>query len=234
MLIKGFQKTTLLDYPDVVASLVFTGGCNFRCPFCHNSELVLHPQSFPTIMCEVVLQHLRKRKGIIDGLVITGGEPTVLNGLIPFIRAVKEEGVLVKLDTNGYKPDVLAVLLADGLVDYIAMDIKSTFEKYSAVSGIDGVDTNKVEESIKIIMSSNIRYEFRTTVIKEFHDKADLLEIGHMIEGAQKFVLQQYVHSDEQLDDKKFTFYTREEMQVFRNEIETNSAIKEVELRCKY
>lgn len=234
MQIKGFQKTTLLDYPDQVASLVFTGGCNFRCPYCHNSELVLHPNHFPTLMEEVVLDHLRKRKGIIDGLVITGGEPTLMKGLMPFMERVKEEGVLIKLDTNGYMPEVVKEVIQKGVVDFVAMDVKATYETYPEVVGVSPFDVKKIQASIETIIDSATPHEFRTTVMKEFHNYDDVVQISTYLKGAQRFVLQQYMESEEQLVKKAFGAYARDEMTVMKELVEAQGTVKEVVVRSKY
>lgn len=234
MQIKGFMKTTLLDYPDKLASVIFTGGCNFRCPYCHNSELVIHPQNLPTIMEEVVIEHLKKRKGIIDGLVISGGEPTLRKGLLSFMKRVKNEGVQIKLDTNGYQTDILKEVLQSGLVDYVAMDLKSTYDQYDTISGISGIDTKNIERSIELILNSGIDYEFRTTVLKDFHSYEDVLEIGSYLKNAKRFIIQQYMFSEQQLTPIEYEFYTREEMGEIETLIKAHCEIDEVILRCKY
>ena len=168
MKICGLQKTTLLDFPGHVAATVFTGGCNFRCPFCHNSELLPG-----TVEAEYetgeVLDFLRKRKGILEGVCITGGEPTLQPDLEDFIRSVRELGLLVKLDTNGYKPDLLRDFCRKGLVDFVAMDIKAGRSHYAAAAGVDGMRLERIDESIRFLLEGSVPYEFRTTVVRGLH-----------------------------------------------------------------
>ncbi len=192
MRICGYNKTTLLDYPEHVAATVFTGGCNFRCPFCQNSDLVLRPEAQPVIRETEVLGFLEKRKGILTGVCLTGGEPTLAAGLDDFIRKVKEMGYLVKLDTNGYRPETLKGLLNARLLDYIAMDVKNSMERYGETVGDISVDTGRIREAIRIIMESGIPYEFRTTVVKELHGEKEITAIGREIKGAEKYFLQSY------------------------------------------
>lgn len=211
MQIHGLNKTTLLDYPGIVASTVFTGSCNFRCPYCQNADLVLDPMSQPLISEEEVLSHIKKRKGIIKGVCITGGEPTLQKDLRDFIVKLKELDVQVKLDTNGYRPNVTRELIEEGLIDYVAMDIKSSPEGYSDVAGIK-IDTSIIKESVDLIMTSGIDYEFRTTVIREFHNEETLKAIGEFIRGAKKYFLQGYIDS-ERVIERRFSSYSREELE---------------------
>lgn len=192
MRIHGFNKTTLLDYPEHVAATVFTGGCNFRCPFCHNASLVLQPGECPVIPEEEVLGHLRKRRGILEGVCITGGEPTLQKDLKEFICKVKDMGFLVKLDTNGYRPEVLRQLLSEGLLDYVAMDVKAALPNYTKVTGCPQLDLSRIEESIAILKNSRISYEFRTTVVKGLHTVEEFEEIGRMLKGCRAYYLQAY------------------------------------------
>ena len=164
MLIHGLQKLTLLDYPGKVACTVFTGGCNFRCPFCHNASLVLRPDEGEHIPEEELFALLKKRQGVLEGVCITGGEPTLAFGLETLMARIKEMGYLVKLDTNGTRPKAVKRIIDAGLADMIAMDIKNSYEKYPETCGISGYDTAPIRESIQLIMSSGIDYEFRTTV----------------------------------------------------------------------
>ncbi len=196
MRICGYNKTTLLDYPEHVAATVFVGGCNFRCPFCQNSDLVLRPEVQPAIRETEILGFLEKRKGILTGVCLTGGEPTLAVGLGEFIRKVKEMGYLVKLDTNGYRPEILRGLLSAHLLDYIAMDVKNSMERYGETVGDASVDTGRIRESVHIIMESGISYEFRTTVVKELHGEKEITAIGREIEGADKYFLQSYRDSE--------------------------------------
>lgn len=197
MEIHGFQKTTLLDYPEHIAATIFLGGCNFRCPFCHNASLVLSPSVQPTIPEEEVFKTLRKRIGIIEGVCITGGEPTLYPDLITFIHKIKELGFLVKLDTNGNNPHIIKELTENGCLDYIAMDIKNSREKYGLSCGIDHFDVSRVCESVSYLLSNPVDYEFRTTVVKEHHTHQDMRQIGEWIQGAKAYYLQAYKDSED-------------------------------------
>ena len=195
MNICGYQKTTLLDYPGHVAATIFTGGCNFRCPFCHNSDLVVNSTMSPCISQEEIFSFLKKRKNVLSGICITGGEPTLQTNLSEFIKKVRSLGYKIKLDTNGYRPDVISSLLEDNLLDYIAMDIKAGLSNYAKVSGIPNLDTSKIKESISIIENSGIDYEFRTTVVKELHSRQDFLEISEMLSSSSPYFIQSFKDS---------------------------------------
>lgn len=185
------KKFTLIDFPGRVACIGFTLGCNFRCPYCHNPDLVL-PECFgPTIPEDEVFSFLEKRKNKLEGVVITGGEPTIQGDLEAFIRRIKDFGFLVKLDTNGENPDVIRSLLDKRLIDYIAMDVKAPIEKYEELTR-SKVHVEKLIESIKLIMSSQVDYEFRTTVVKEMLSNDDILRIGSLIRGAKRYCLQKF------------------------------------------
>lgn len=203
MLICGLQKTTLLDFPGHVACTLFTGGCNFRCPFCQNGELVLDPASWPGIMEEEVLAFLKKRKGILQGVCITGGEPTLQPDLEDFIKKIREMDYLVKLDTNGYRPEVLRKLLDEGLLDYVAMDVKASRENYAKVAGVPELQIQRIEESVSILLGQDeIPYEFRTTVVRGLHDPKEFEAIGKWLAGAKALFLQSYRESETVLDPK--------------------------------
>ncbi|MBQ2696671.1 MAG: anaerobic ribonucleoside-triphosphate reductase activating protein [Clostridia bacterium] len=191
----GFQKLTLLDYPGHVACTLFTKGCNFRCPFCHNALLVTEQQEGETYSDETVLSYLKKRVGILDGVCITGGEPLLQKELPDFIRKVKELGFLVKLDTNGSFPDRLKALACEGLIDYVAMDVKNSMERYGETVDLQNFSTEAVEESIDFLLEGNVPYEFRTTVVAEFHTPQDIVAIAKRIQGAEKYFLQNFVDS---------------------------------------
>lgn len=194
MKIGGFQRFSLIDYPAKISAIIFTQGCNFRCPYCHNPELI-DPKLFTSALDEdLIFSFLRKRVGKLDGVVITGGEPLLQHDLIEFIKKVKEMGYLIKLDTNGSYPEKLERLLTKNLIDYIAMDIKAPLEKYHDVVQTD-VCTEKIMESITIILNSNIDYEFRTTVVKALLTEDDLICIAKLIRGAKRYVLQKFVMS---------------------------------------
>lgn len=191
MLIGGVQKTSLLDYPDKISAIIFTTGCNFRCDYCHNPELI-NSSKTPAWTCAGVLEFLSTRKAKLDGVVITGGEPCIQVGLLDFIKQIKSMGFLVKLDTNGTSPNVLKELMP--FIDYIAMDIKAPLYKYSNIVNID-VDVKKIKKSIELIINSGIDYEFRTTVVKSQLSMVDLINIGKLISGAKKYYLQKFVPS---------------------------------------
>lgn len=196
MNIQGLQKMTLLDFPGKVACTVFTGGCNFRCPFCHNAGLVLPQQmSSSDITTEDVFSYLKKRKGILDGVCITGGEPLLQKDIEEFITEIKTLGFLVKLDTNGSFPDALQNLLQKKLLDYVAMDIKNCKEKYAQTVGCEHIDLAAVCKSMDILKNSNIPYEFRTTVVKEFHSTQDLVNLAKWIFGTKNYFLQSFTDS---------------------------------------
>ncbi len=213
MKIYGFQKLTLLDYPEHIAATVFTGACNFRCPFCHNGELVLIEKDAPTISEEEIFAHLNKRKGMLQGVCITGGEPTLQPDLEEFIRKVKDLGYLVKLDTNGYRPDELKTLLDKGLLDYVAMDIKAAPSNYGMAAGVSGIDMSPILESVNILKKSAIPYEFRTTVVKGIHTPEEFEEIGKLIEGASSYHIQSYKESENNLAPGPYSSYTKEALE---------------------
>ena len=196
MNIQGLQKLTLLDYPGHVACTVFLGGCNFRCPFCHNALLVTREdENAGGVTDDELFAFLKKRKGILDGVCITGGEPLLTSETIDFIRKIKEIGYMVKLDTNGSFPDKLKAIVTEGLVDYVAMDIKNTFDKYGETVGIDGYNTDRVRESVEFLKNGKLPFEFRTTLVKEFHTDEDLEEIGKTLEGCERYFLQKFIDS---------------------------------------
>ena len=196
MQIHGFNKTTLLDYPEHIAATVFTGGCNFRCPFCHNGELVLDPGCQPLIPEEEVLSYLKKRQGILQGVCVTGGEPTLQKDLKDFLRKIKELGYPIKLDTNGYMPGVLWDLMQEHLIDYVAMDIKASRDNYARAAGLPHMDISRIEESIGILKSSGIPYEFRTTVVRGIHTVVEFEKIGKWIAGCPAYYLQNYEENE--------------------------------------
>ncbi len=187
---------TLLDFPGVVSCTVFLGGCDFRCPFCHNFELV-DGTAKPVMTDDDLIEFLKGRKALLDGVAITGGEPCMHGeDLIALIKRIRETGYKVKLDTNGYHPELLEEILCGGLVDYIAMDIKNSEEKYAVTCGLDEIDTDKIKKSISLLMSGDTPYEFRTTVINEFHEAEDFDKIGEMITGAERYFLQRFTDRD--------------------------------------
>jgi len=194
----GFQKTSLIEYPGKIVSVVFTAGCNFRCPFCQNPELVLNPDSLPSVSSREVVSHLISKKKWLDGLSITGGEPMIHQSLSDFIGKVKEEGFLVEIETNGTNPQMLRDLIADRLIDYVALDIKAplVWEKYKKTAGINDEDLfRKVKESVGVLLGlkSDIDYELRTTVVPGLIGEKDILAIARQIKGAKRYVLQQFL-----------------------------------------
>lgn len=197
MVIQGFQKLTLLDYPGKMACTVFTSGCNLRCPFCHNSRLVINASTEGEFTVEEILEYLKKRQGILDGVAITGGEPLLHKDIDVFIEQVRALGFLIKLDTNGTFPERLKDLVGRGLIDYVAMDIKNSPEGYSETVGIGGYDISKIQESIAFLLEGNVDYEFRTTVVRELHSVFSIEGIGKIIKGAKRHYIQAFVDSGE-------------------------------------
>ncbi len=195
MLISGMQKLTLLDFPGKTAATLFTLGCNLRCPFCHNALLVTDIRDADIIQEDEVLSYLKKRAGILDGVCITGGEPCLQPDIAAFIEKIKALGLSVKLDTNGTRPDVLRALIDAGLIDYVAMDIKNSREKYAEAAGIENFDISPVEESVSLLLEGRVDYEFRTTVVRELHTAEDITKIAEWISGAPRYFLQNFVDS---------------------------------------
>ena len=211
----GFEKCTLIDFPGRLACVLYTIGCNFRCPYCHNPELVDETVEHTFGEAEI-LAFLDQRKGLLDGVVITGGEPTLHNDLLGFIVKVKAKGFMVKLDSNGTRPKVLAKAISQKLVDYIAMDIKSPLARYSETVARP-VDCRAIRQSIKLLISSPVDYEFRTTVIKSFLSPDDIKRIGREIKGAKRYYLQKFIPTKllNPQFRKKVT-YSDEELKVFQ------------------
>jgi len=217
MIFRGHQKSSFIDYPDKICTVLFTGGCNFRCPYCHNSDLVYNRGDI--ISEGYIFSYLLKRRKMLDAVCITGGEPTLQSGLVEFVRKVKDLGYLVKLDTNGTSPQTLVTLLSQNLVDYIAMDIKAPLDKYRLVSNVP-IDINKIIESIKIIENSNIDYEFRTTVCKELLNMKDILKIADSIKGAKRYTIQNFKDNDTVLEGKgKFSPFSKHELKDIENSL---------------
>ena len=210
MNVQGYQKLTLLDYPGRTACTIFTGGCNLRCPFCHNAGLVRTPLAGPNLTDEV-LAYLQKRKGILDGVCVTGGEPLLQPDLVDFLRKVKEMGYAVKLDTNGMLPQRLTEVLATQLVDYVAMDIKSSPDGYAAATGTDA-DVSAVTDSLSLLRQSGIPYELRTTAVRGLHTEADFAAIGQWLGDVPAYFIQRFVDSG-QLLGEGYTAFTTEEME---------------------
>lgn len=215
MKICGFNKTTLLDYPGRVACTIFLGGCNFRCPFCQNSSLVLAPEKEPAYEEEEILKFLKKRKGILDGVCVSGGEPAIASGLPEFLGRIKELGYEIKLDTNGSRPQVVKALAKEGLVDKVAVDIKACPDNYKTLTGLDNPDVDAVKETVEFLMKGKLDYEFRTTVVRELHTERDFREIGQWLKGAKAYYLQAYRDSEGVLKPG-FGSYSLEELKGFR------------------
>lgn len=192
MELKGWVRTSLIDYPGHIACVLFSGGCNLRCPPCHNADLVLRPGELPSLPEEEVFSFLSRRAGRIDGVVLTGGEPTLQPDLLPFLRRLRALPLEIKLDTNGFRPDVLNDALEAGLVDYVAMDIKAPPEKYGLLAGRPGLDLAPLHASIALLRRSNLPHEFRTTVVPGLLTEEDIAAIARWIEGATRYVLQQF------------------------------------------
>jgi pyruvate formate lyase activating enzyme len=210
--IKGLQKLSLLDFKGYLAATIFTGGCNFSCPFCHNKSLVLHPNDLSNISEDEIFSFLKSRYGKLEAVCITGGEPTLQHDLTSFIHNVKNLGYKVKLDTNGSNPNILKELLDYNLLDYVAMDIKNTRKKYPVTTN-SALSLDAIDYSISLIMSSPVSYEFRTTVVKELHTKEDIKTISQRIAGASTYYLQPYIQSPGVINPV-YTSYTKKELQI--------------------
>lgn len=226
MKIHGLNNLTLLDYPGKMACTVFTGSCNLRCPFCHNASLVLRPSSQPLISESEIFDLLKNRKGRLEGVCITGGEPTLNKDLPAFCEKIKDLGFLVKLDTNGTNPIMLKTLLNRGLIDYAAMDIKSSLSGYPAACGIEGFDTSAVCDSVDILRNAEIESEFRTTVVGGIHTAETMEEQGRWLQGAQRLFLQSFKDSGDLIDpsskgvDKKTMEQFREILSKYIDNVE--------------
>ena len=213
MRLGGIQKLTLLDYPGVVACTVFTLGCNMRCPFCHNALLVTKTDEAEEYPVEDFFAFLEKRRGILDGVAITGGEPLLQSDIGEFIAKIKAMGYKVKLDTNGSFPDKLEEILKSGNVDYVAMDIKNSPEKYAETVGIPGFDVSKIQRSIEIIRSSGVDHEFRTTVVSPLHDADSIAGAAEMVRGAPGYFLQNFVDSGNLINGEGMSALPEEELE---------------------
>lgn len=211
----GFTKTTLLDYPGHVACTIFTGGCNFRCPFCHNYDLVIHPDIYPKVEEADIFSHLEKRKNVLSGICISGGEPTLWPDILEFLAKLKATGKPVKLDTNGYRPDVLENAIKESLVDYVAMDIKAGRANYDKACGAH-IDISKIEKSVEILTGSGIPYEFRTTCVKGIHTEEDFIDIARWLPSDAAYYLQSFKENDT-VPDKSISSFSKEELTSFVN-----------------
>jgi pyruvate formate lyase activating enzyme len=192
----GWEKLSLVDYDDKIATTLFMAGCDFRCPFCHNSSLVVNPSAAPAIPWSDIMDYLSRRRAVLDAVCITGGEPTLMNDLFDKMRDIKKFGYAIKLDTNGSNPQILKAAVEEGLVDYVAMDIKNSPEKYAITIGTTTFSMAKIKESASFLIKGKIPYEFRTTIIEEYHNEKDFEEIGVWLEGAKRYYLQRYIDSE--------------------------------------
>ncbi|MCI6626730.1 MAG: anaerobic ribonucleoside-triphosphate reductase activating protein [Tenericutes bacterium] len=215
MKISGFDKLTLLNYPDKVACTIFTSGCNLRCPFCHNSGLVTN--NYNEISFDSIYEYLKKRIGILDGVCITGGEPLIHADIKDYIKKIKDLGYLVKIDTNGCNPKLLKELIDLKLVDYIAMDIKNIYSKYDITSGVK-VNIDNIKKSISIIENSGIDYEFRTTIVKEFHSTQDIKEILSYISSNSNYYIQNFKNSND-VFNRNLSSFSEKELVEMKNKI---------------
>ena len=213
MIIGGLQKLTLLDFPGTVACTVFTVGCNLRCPFCHNPALVNNPPEDCRLSEDEFFAFLKKRQGLLDGVAITGGEPLLHSDIGEFIAKIKSMGYKVKLDTNGTFPERLEKILSEGNVDYVAMDLKNTFDKYAKTVGIPGFDVSLIKRSIRIIQESGVAHEFRTTVVSPLHAADDFTQIAKQVEGSENYFLQNFVDSGDLLNGEGLCELPRSELE---------------------
>lgn len=223
--ILGLQKLTLLDYPGKTACTVFTGGCNFRCPYCHNASVVFEIEH--AVSHDELFAFLKKRRNILDGVCITGGEPLINDDIEFLIKEIRDLGYLIKLDTNGYFPEKLEYLIGRQYIDYAAMDIKNSLPRYAQTVGVT-LDTDKIKESAKILMSGNTEYEFRTTAVRELHDENSFEEIGQWLNGAKRYFLQGFVDSGN-LIGSGMSGFTEAEMSNFKEIV--SKYITDTELR---
>ena len=228
MHVKGWVRTSLIDYPDHIATVLFTGGCNFRCPMCHNADLVLRPETLPDVPEAEILAYLDKRAGLITGVVITGGEPTLQNDLATFLGRIRQRGYAVKLDTNGYRPDVLRALLQQQLVDYVALDVKAPPGKYATLAGLPGIELAHIERSLNILrdgeLAGNFAYEVRTTVVPHWLTTDAIAALAQWLaahfppHGPRQWILQSF-RAQQTLDEslKDAIPYTAAQMQALAN-----------------
>jgi len=228
--IKGWQKNSLIDYSPYTVSVIFLGGCNFRCSYCHNPDLVLNFHKIPDIDVNEITSYLEGKKEWIDGVCITGGEPTLCKDLPLFISKLKDIGMKVKIDTNGTNPSMIKELIDKKLIDYIAMDIKTNFEDYEKVTVVD-VDKEKIKESISVIRDSSVDYEFRTTVIPGLVGKKEIFLIGKQLEGAKKFVIQNFRSDKGLIDDKLSDLKPFEKEQIDEIAEEIKPFFEKIEVR---
>jgi anaerobic ribonucleoside-triphosphate reductase activating protein len=218
MKIHGLQKITLLDYPGLVACTVFAGGCDFRCPFCHNAPLVTEPWP-DAIGEEEIFSFLRKRRGLLDGVCVTGGEPLMQPDIADFLTRIRQLGYKIKLDTNGSYPERLRTVVEAGLTDLIAMDIKNSPAKYAATAGVPGLDLGPVRESAAFLMEGRVPFEFRTTAVWPLHEKEDFIAIGEWLRGNENYYLQQFIDSGDLIRPDGLGAYSIEAMRIFADTV---------------
>ncbi|MBF0430081.1 MAG: anaerobic ribonucleoside-triphosphate reductase activating protein [Fibrobacteria bacterium] len=221
MHIAGLQKCSLIDFPGKLAATVFTNGCNFRCPFCHNAQLLRGSPSRNQFSTTDIFKFLEKRKDLLDGVVITGGEPTLQTDLLDFINTIKSMGFLVKLDTNGYRPHILKSVIQSGMVDYIAMDIKSGWRNYSDAAGIN-INIEKIEQSIFLIKNSGVSHEFRSTLMRPFLSPRDVLDIAAYLSGTEQYRLQKFL-MPENFPERDLTYlipFTKRELNKLQEQVD--------------
>ena len=224
----GFQKLTLLDFPGKVACTLFTSGCNLRCPFCHNASLVTHIDNSNIYKKEEILSYLKKRQGILEGVCISGGEPLLQPKIEEFIKEVKSLGYKVKLDTNGFYPEKLISLVDKGLIDYVAVDFKNTYEKYSMTTGIENLDITPFKKTVDFLLSGKVDFEFRTTVVGGLHETQDIVEIAKTIKGAKRYFLQSFVDSGDLISGGLCAISPKDmqEMALLARDFVTNTEIR--------
>lgn len=225
MQIMGFQKLTLLDYPGYVAATIFIGDCNFRCPFCQNASLVYMEEE--VIDQNYILSYLEERKKYLDGVCVSGGEPTMQKELVDFIKKIKSMGFKIKLDTNGTNPTMVRNLIDNKLIDFVSMDIKNSKEKYNTTADAI-VNIESIQKTIDILMENNIDYEFRTTIVYEFHNEEDIIKISKWLKGAKKYALQQFQDSGDLIQEGLHA-HEKETLHKFKEILEKN--IKEIQIR---
>jgi pyruvate formate lyase activating enzyme len=229
MLIKGIIETSFLDWDGKIATVVFVPQCNFQCPYCQNWKLITESEKFKEVSLETIKEFLLERKDFIDGVCITGGEPTLYSDLPDFAKALKDLGFGIKLDTNGSLPEMIKKLIDEKLIDYVALDLKAPFEKYNLATGVNAT-VAKIKESISILMNSNIDYELRTTVVPTLLDENDILEIASYIKGAKRYVLQQFVAQEARSEElRKLQPYSKEKLEKMAEQ--ARKFVKEVKLR---
>lgn len=228
MKIQGLQKTSLIDFPGKISAVIFTGGCNLRCRYCYNYDLVERHEEMETYSEEYVFNFLKKRKGLLDGVTVTGGEPTLRKALPEFIKKVKNLGYEVKLDSNGFNPEMIDLISSENLVDYYAIDMKTSPSKYKDLTQVD-VDISKLKKTINILKEKNCDFELRTTAVPGYLSMEDILEIKEFCSPIKKYFLQQYVN--ENTIDNSFEgiyAFSKEELFSFRDEIRTFADVCEV------